>query len=465
MKVKWFVVFALSLISLILAFQDVSFASEQAVIHHDYSWTFLWIALLLALGKVGSLVEKWGQPAVLGEILIGILLGNIGLFGVSAFESIKNDQFVVFLAEFGVVVLLFQIGLESNIERMRKVGTRAFLVACVGVVCPALLGIYIVGPLLLPGLNGITYLFLGAALTATSVSIPARMFKETGNLQTTEAQIVLGAAVIDDVLGLIILAVIMAIAQTGTVGAGSIVYIALQAFLFLAGAVYVGQRIAPLVSSWFSKIHTGTGMKFTIVMCFGLLFAAISGRIQLAPIVGAFAAGLMLDPSHFRHFRRPEFVHDVAEATSHLGSQDRKRIESILEHHSHRHIEELIVPVGHMLVPLFFVHTGMKTDLTAFFDGKILLVTLGITIAAVIGKYVSGFVAGPVSKSIVGFGMVPRGEVGLIFASAGLATGAITPEMFSIVVGMVVVTTLITPCVLAVLLKCKEIKVRGVPAP
>ena len=201
----------------------------------------MWLALILLAAKLATLVERLGQPAVLGELIIGVLLGNLVLVGLNIFEPIKQDQFIAFLAELGVVILLFQIGLESNIEKMKQVGWRAFLVAGVGVVVPFILGTYLVGPWLLPGLDFNAYLFIGATLTATSVGITARVFQDLGKLQTKEAQIVLGAAVIDDILGLIILAVVSAMATGGNVGLGFLGIITLKAFLFLAGAIVFGR--------------------------------------------------------------------------------------------------------------------------------------------------------------------------------------------------------------------------------
>src|SRR3989344_9480740 len=196
--------------------------SEAAGSAHSFAETFLWLALILLAGRLASLVERIGQPAVLGELIIGVVLGNLILVGLGIFENIKQDQFIAFLAELGVVILLFQIGLESNIEKMKQVGWRAFLVAGVGVVVPFILGTYLVGPWLLPGLGFNAYLFIGATLTATSVGITARVFKDLGKLQTSEAQIVLGAAVIDDVLGLIILSVVSAIATIGSISLGTV---------------------------------------------------------------------------------------------------------------------------------------------------------------------------------------------------------------------------------------------------
>ncbi len=384
-------------------------------------------------------------------------MGNLVLIGLDVFEPIKQDSIIAFLSELGVVILLFQIGLESNIQKMKQVGLRAFLVACVGVVVPFVLGTYIVGPWIMPGLSFTAYLFLGATLTATSVGITARVFQDLKKLHTKEARIVLGAAVIDDVLGLIILAVVSTLATVGTVGLGMISWITAKAILFLIGSIVVGQIAAPLLGKSLAKIHTGEGMKFTLAISFGLVFAYLSQQIGLAPIVGAFAAGLVLDPVHFSWFKEPEVVKEIKEVAKHATDDVKEKILHAIEPYTHKHVEDLIKPVGLFLVPIFFVVTGMNVKLETLFSVPILLIALGITLAAFVGKIVAGVVAGKVNKYIVGFGMIPRGEVGLIFAMMGKSLGVVSDELFSAIVVMIILSTLLTPPILTVLLnKQKE---------
>lgn len=446
-------IFALPVLLCTYAF--TAFASEEgaAASHGAAAATFLWIAVLLVLAKVGSLVERFGQPAVLGELVMGVILGNLSLVGIHAFDLVKEDAIIAFLAELGVVILLFQIGLESNIGKMFKVGARALMVATVGVVLPFILGTYVVGPWVMPGMSSNAYLFLGAALTATSVGITARVFKDLGKLQSAESQIVLGAAVIDDVMGLIILAVVSAIVQEGGVSAATVGLITGKSVLFLTGSIVLGQLFAPWLGRIFSMIHTGVGMKFTLAVSFGLFVAYLAHLIGLAPIVGAFAAGLVLDPVHFRYFKDPRVVTDIKEAIAGTDAKVKALVDKAVEPHAHRHIEDIVEPLGLFLIPIFFVMTGMAVELHTLFDTTIILTALAITVAAFVGKAASGLVAGKVNKAIVGFGMVPRGEVGLIFASMGMALGVVDNRMFSVIVAMVILTTLCTPPILTFLLK------------
>lgn len=415
--------------------------------------TLLSIAVILLAAKLSSLVDRFGQPAVLGEMLVGVLLGNLALIGVTLFEPIKANEQIAFLAELGVIVLLFQVGLESNVRDMSRVGRSAFLVACVGVALPMFLASYLLGPLLLPGLSTNTYLFLGATLSATSVGITARVFRDLGALQSREAQIVLGAAVIDDVLGLIILAVVSALVTVGTVSLVDVGRIIGIAVFFLGGSILIGQLMAGRLGGLLARINTGQGMKLTLALVCCLGVAYLAQAVGLAPIVGAFAAGLILDAVHFRSFDPPLAMAEVRAAVAGADSATRAAVGRVIDHHTERHVEDLVEPVGTLLAPLFFVLTGMHVTLSSLLDPQLVLLALGLTAIALAGKLATGLVAGRVNRWVVGWGMVPRGEVGLIFAAAGRQLGVIDDRLFSVIVIVVMLTTLVTPPVLSWLVR------------
>lgn len=451
---KWRIIASSLLLMIVPTFavHAVSASNAQAT-----SITFLWIAIILILAKISCLIEKIGQPAVVGELLTGAILGNLALLGITWFEPIKSETIILFLAELGVVVLLFQTGLESDIKSLQKVGWNSVAVATLGVIVPFVLGAYAIGPWLFPDLNSNAYLFLGATLTATSVGISARVFQDLKRMHTREAQIVLGASITDNVLGLIIVAIVSAIATLGYVDIGTIAWITLKAFLFLILSIIAGQLIAPKLGFAFSKIHTGTGMKLTLALCFGLIFAYLAHLIGLAPIIGAFAAGLILDPTHFTSYKDPHIVTDVKKVAENLDEESRFKLDEIMKPHAERHIEDLIQPLSIILVPIFFVVTGMYVDLSIMFDLSNLFVALAFTLLAIFTKVITGFAAGQADKLVVGFGMVPRGEVGLIFAMIGRSLGVINEQIFSIIIIMVILTTLIAPLVLNYLLSRSSI--------
>ena len=212
--------------------------------------------------------------------------------------------------------------------------------------------------------------------------------------------------------------------------------------------------MAPYISWLFSKINAGIGMKFVLAFGSALIFANLAEAIGLAPIVGAFTAGLILEPVHFRNFKDPEVVDHLKETLKDADPQIKQSVGRVLEAHSERHVEELLEPIGFLFVPIFFVLTGMAVRLDTLFNPSILLVALGVTIVAIIGKLVAGWVAGSgIKKSVVGWGMVPRGEVGLIFATIGRSLGVVSDEVFSVIIIMVIFTTLMAPPILTFLLK------------
>jgi Na+:H+ antiporter len=393
------------------------------------------VAIMLVMAKVGGeIFERAGQSAVLGELCAGIVLGNLVLFGFNRVEPLKTNETIAALAELGVIILLFEVGLESDLKEMVEVGWSALLVAVLGVIAPFFLG-WAVSAYFIPGEARLAHIFIGATLCATSVGITARVFKDLGKLATREARIILGAAVIDDVLALLILAVVAgAIKAAGTGGVLSffdVGLIALKSLAFLLGAIVIGHLLMPRMLHGAGRLET-RGVLLTLAISCCLFLAWASAKVGLAPIVGAFAAGLILDEVHYKHGReQPE-----------------------------RDLSDLLQPVSTVLVPIFFVLMGLKVDLRLFTRGDILGLALALTVAAIVGKQICalGVIERGVNRLAVGLGMIPRGEVGLIFAGIGAtlmlpaASGASEPvissAIFGAVVIMVIITTLITPIAL-----------------
>ncbi|MRD71718.1 cation:proton antiporter [Rhodocyclus tenuis] len=434
----------------LLALPPTALAAGSDVVGEN----LLWLAIILMAARLfAPLANRVGFPAVLGELLLGVLLGNLALLGLNYFESVRADPIIAFIAELGVIVLLLQIGLETRLKDLVAVGGQAFLVGCVGIAAPFLLGAFLVGPLLLPGKETNTYLFLGATLAATSVGITGRVFRDLGKLSTPAARIVLGAAVIDDVLGLVILAVVSSLVQAGSVSLGEVAGIVAKAVIFLGGSIWLGRLIAPHSSRWLARVDASHSMLFAQVLATGLALAWLAHAIGLAPIIGAFAAGLLFEPLFLKDFERPAIVREIEpllpDDHGHLAARLRP---ILLRHAGHQH-EHMIEPIGYFFVPVFFVLTGMQVDLRTLADPALVAVALGMTAAAIVGKLVVGLFARQAGGWIVGWGMVPRGEVGLIFAMVGKQLGVISENLFSIIVIMVILTTLVTPPVLTWLLK------------
>ena len=382
------------------------------------------LAVVLCASKLGGhLAARSGNPAVVGELLAGVALGNLpwaGWAGLAALPALDV------LARLGVVLLLFEVGLESTTRDMLKVGPFSFLVAVVGVVTPCALG-WAASAWLLPAAGPALHAFVGATLTATSVGITARVLKDVGSGQTPEARIILGAAVIDDVLGLVLLSVVSGVVSPAGWSASSTLWIVTKAIGCLLGALAVGAVVTPPLFRLGARMDGG-GVLLALALSFAFLMAWAAAQVGLAPIVGAYAAGLLLEPAHYAEFSARGKEHQ-------LGA--------------------LVRPLVATLAPVFFVLMGARVDLAQFAGADVLGLACVLTAAAVAGKLVCGLVVPrSLNRLAVGIGMVPRGEVGLIFAAMGreLASGGrplIAPPVYSALVAMVILTTLVTPPALA----------------
>jgi Kef-type K+ transport system membrane component KefB len=404
-------------------------AAAGADAHPRFGPILFSLAVLVVSAKVGGLLaERWHQPAVLGELLAGIALAHLLplFFEPERLAFIRADPTLRLLAEVGVLILLFDVGLEADLRALARVGPSSALVALIGVMVPIGLG-WSAALWLLPESPLVVHLFVGAALSATSVGITARVLRDLGALHRPEGQIILGAALLDDILGLIVLAVVTGIATAAAGGealsGAAIGGILLRALLFLGISVGLGHFLSnPLVRVVARTGHPEVMLVLGLALCFTLAFVA--ERVGLADIIGAFAAGLLLDP---------------------YGRGVRTRQEDAT-------LAELLHPLSSLFVPLFFVVMGIQVDLGSLANLPALGFGLVLILCAFAGKLACalGVLTGGVSRLAVAIGMIPRGEVGLIFAGIGTTVTLagqplLSPSLFSAVVLMVLVTTLVTP--------------------
>jgi len=396
----------------------------------------LGVLIMLVCGKIAAHgLERLGQPPVLGELLAGVALGAVSLSGLVALDFLSVDPGLQVLAELGAIILLFEVGLECDLAELRSVGMTSLAVACIGVVVPFALG-WIASAWLLPAQPALVHVFIGATLCATSVGITARVLADLGRLQDKESQIILGAAVLDDVLGLLILAVVtgaIAAANRGsTVDLAGVAVILGKAAIFLGGALVVGGWMSRALLRMAAKLQArGALLVASLSFCF--LLSWLADLVGLATIVGAFAAGLVLDEVHFHDQRRD------------------------------RPLRDLLSPIAAVLVPLFFVRMGVEVDLRVFTKVQVLGLALAFTVAAVVGKLACalGVLERGVKRFAVAMGMLPRGEVGLIFAGVGaqlLLDGqrVVNDDTFSALVVMVIVTTVVGPPLLRLAFSGRE---------
>ena len=391
----------------------------------------------------GELCSRINLPPVLGELVGGVVVGvsALGLLvfpesGAQVSDSLTmkfllattsltpgaaqsvfatQSEVISVLSEIGVIILLFEIGLESDLKELIRVGPQAAIVAVVGVVAPFAAGT--AGLIYLFNVPAIPSVFAGAALTATSIGITAKVLAELGQLSSKEGQIIIGAAVLDDVLGIVILAVVASLVKTGEIQITNVAYLIVSAGVFLVGAILVGRFLGPYFVGLVNGMNT-RGQVLLTALIFAFTLSYIATAIELEGILGAFAAGLVL-----------------------------------AETEKHKELEEQIIPVADFLVPVFFVCVGAKTDLSVLnpaipSNREGLVIAAFLIVVAIIGKVITGFTVfgqPEINKLAIGVGMIPRGEVGLVFAGVGAASGALSEATEAAIIMMVIITTFIAP--------------------
>ncbi|XGV89275.1 MAG: cation:proton antiporter [Limnothrix sp. BL-A-16] len=402
------------------------------------------LVIIYLSSKLGSEVAKrLDFPPVLGELVAGVIVGVSALHlivfpegGLTANDSIvmqalslintltpeavtdifsSQSEVISVLAELGVIVLLFEIGLESDLRQLKEVGIQATVVACVGVVVPFVAGT--AGLMTIFGVPAIPAIFAGAALTATSIGITSKVLSELNQLKSKEGQIIVGAAVIDDVLGIVVLAVVASLAKTGEIDTGNVIYLIVSSTVFLFGSIFLGG----VFNKFFVKTVETLKTRGNIVIpafIFAFFMAFLGNAIHLEAILGAFAAGLVLDESDARN-----------------------------------ELDELVKPIADLLVPIFFVTVGARADLgvlnPAVPENRAgLLIAVFLVAVAIVGKLVTGwavFGQPGINRLAIGVGMIPRGEVGLVFAGIGSASGVLSKPLEVSIIIMVILTTFLAP--------------------
>ena len=442
------VVFPTSFQNIPISLAEVSEAEIEPLILASVLLSLIVVYLSAKLG--GELCARINLPPVLGELVGGVIVGvsalqlivfpeagiepnsllirvvelTAGLQPEAALRVFEGESEVIsILAELGVVILLFEIGLESDLKELIRVGPQAAVVAIIGVVFPFAAGT--AGLIGLFGVDTIPAIFAGAALTATSIGITAKVLAELQKLSSKEGQIIIGAAVLDDVLGIIVLAVVASLAKTGEIEILNVVYLIAGAAIFLVGAIFVGRLLSPYFVALVEQLRT-RGQVIISSLIFAFALSYIAAAIQLEAILGAFAAGLIL-------------------------AETSKRKE----------LEEQISPIADMLVPVFFVTVGARTDISVLnplepSNRAGLVIASFLVVVAIIGKIVTGFaIFGQpgVNKLAVGIGMIPRGEVGLVFAGVGSASGVLSESLDAAIIVMVILTTFLAPPMLRVVFR------------
>jgi Kef-type K+ transport system membrane component KefB len=405
----------------------------------------LFITFLLAKA-LGELMERLKQPALVGEIAAGILIANLVFGGFSFVDVLQlneatpegkaNMEFIEALAHLGVIFLIFAVGLEIRASELRKVGGLAAYVAVLGVVIPFLLGFLYI--MLAEGTSHVVEaMFIGAALVATSVGITARVLREKNLLKSREAMVILGAAVIDDILGIMVLTIAIGVAGSSQAGGSNLLFqiiaVAGLSTFFVLLFIFLGPRLVRRFAhpespkQVLDRLRTHNA-PFVVALLFCLGVSALATFFQLAAIIGAFLAGMAMAEVRDKY-----------------------------------HLEHSFEPINALFVPFFFLFIGLKVHLSDLF--AVWQIATIITVLAVVGKLVGCWFAamrmGRRSALVVGMGMVPRGEVGIIVALAGLTAGAISEGLYSAVVVMSIATSIFAPAFLTKLLSKPDVEAAG----
>ncbi len=374
----------------------------------EYVW-LLPMGFLLLCGAFGSLVTKWRLPVVLGCIMVGAAIANAI---PQASQAIKENEFIVSIGELGILLLLFDAGLHSSVHELISAGAKSFRVAVVGVVLP-LVGGLLLCPMFFKDASFLQAFFYGSTLTATSVGITMQVLGELGMFDRPERRIILGAAVIDDVLGLMVLAINQQMAGEGS-ALGAALEVAVTAGTFFAAAAIFGERVSHWVARKFARL-SASDEAVTLFLLFWMTMGALAARVlHLEPILGGFAAGWILSDDHVKYFH--------------------KRFESSLE--------SRLRSLSTFATSFFFILVGMELELSGV-GREILWVSVVVAMMAVFTKWVAGFVTldRALNPRLIGVGMIPRGEVGIVFARMGLASGLLTPMMFASLILVIAITT------------------------
>jgi Kef-type K+ transport system membrane component KefB len=385
--------------------------------HHASDILFTLFIVFVAAQIGGEIAQRLKLPGVVGEIAAGCVIGP-SLLGWISLDQIATGTPLDVLAEIGVVLLLFAVGLETRLEDLKKVGKVAFVVGVIGVLVPFGMGsVWAHGN----GFNWDRSLFVAAAFVATSAGITARVLQELGALQRIESKVILGAAVIDDILAMLLLGVVVSLQAGGSFNASHLLLVLASAVGFIAVIGWGGARVMRWNSSWLERpLGPHSPLMIVLALCLGLAY--LSTLFGLAAIIGAFLAGMIASETRQQHT-----------------------------------LEQQTKPLLALLTPFFFVVTGSKIDLHELASADALLMLAVVTVIAIISKFVGGWLGalslGQRSAAIVGFGMVPRGEVGIVVATLGLAAGVFDNRIYAIIVAMSLLTAMVTPPVLAWLLK------------
>jgi Kef-type K+ transport system membrane component KefB len=407
----------------------------------------LWLVIFIFLSRSLSIVKKFGLPLVVGEILSGVILGELHVFGINLFVNAENDPVIRFLAEFGAIILMFEIGLDSKFSDLKHNFRSGIKMAISGTILTFSSG-FLIAKFLIPNPTLSLELLLGVITAATATGISAKTFKEMGIIKSKEVQVVLVASILDELVSIFCFGIISNMILESAFNLTTFSISTIQAIGFFVFAAIFGNWITPILTKWSIKIHAGINMKIGVLLTVCFLFSWVAHKLGLATVVGAFVGGLILDQIYFKSFSQSNFFHQLNFLKSQVAdSQLKYQFTQLIEKQEKRNLEELLKPISHVFVPIFFIYIGFLIDIHKLFDPLTLLITLALLLASFLGRIISGYLirGKKMNKLVLGLGMTPIGEAGLIFAVFGKVSGVINDTVLSAIVAAVVIAAILTP--------------------
>lgn len=420
---------------------------------------YLWLALSILMSRSFAIVKKIGLPLVTSEILAGVALGNLHFFGIQTFAGMENNEIIKFLAEIGAMILMFEIGLETQLEDISsKIGS-GIKIALFGTLLTFIGGYYLTD-LFYPTAPQGSRMLMGLVAAATATGISGKVFKDLKIINSIEVQTVLTASLIDEVISIMCFAVLSGILITGNFSSNELVVSAAKTTLFFLISISLGRRITPLLTRFSAKIHAGISMKIGILFMLCTFYTWLASMLNLAPVIGAFIAGLIINPDYFRDFSQAKFLRDFKYIAQHTTDENAKlQIIKTVNTYELKSLDELIKPLSNIFVPIFFTYIGLIFRVEDLANPKILCFTLAFVVISILGRIISGFSEqNRLNKWVIGLGMTPVGEAGLIFAITGNQLGLINNEIMSSVILTLVLVTILTPILLKIAIKHQNVK-------
>lgn len=420
---------------------------------------YLWLALSIAMSRGFTIVNKIGLPIITAEILAGMLLGNLDAFGINIFYHMYDNEIIKFMAELGAMILMFEIGLETRLSEITsKIGSGLKL-ALIGTIL-TFAGGYLATHLIYPEATNISCILVGLICAATATGISGKVFKDMKILNTIEVKTVLTASLIDEIISILCFAILSGVFITGKVNLNEFILATTKTALFLLLSISIGGRLMPLLVKWAVKIHAGISMKIGILFLICTFYSWLASVLGLPSVIGAFIAGIIINPEYFKNFSQSKVLRDLKHiATNTTDIHTRELIHKTVIHQEEKSLDELIKPLSNIFVPIFFTYIGLIFDYSALNNLHVLIFSFILILTSLFGRFITGFSEkGNLNKYVIGLGITPIGEAGLIFTIIGRDLKLLNEDMVASIILALIIISILSPILLKLAIKKKSLR-------